>query len=142
MAKYTENYKLIGSDGRVFHKRIDEFLKTIDDELDRALVKDEIYKRIHDTKQGKLKGSVTTRTLRSITSGYGRTIEKMLINSGFSDQELMRETGLNIDPIAAKQILYDEENWKENGTIFVNPLNGVAYHFTFDYSGNLFTVIL
>jgi hypothetical protein len=71
-------------------------------------------------------------TVRSAVARMAETkIEKLLLNSGYTAEELAFETGLNPEDIL------NEENWRENQ--FIAP-TGVVYDVVFNYTGSIFKV--
>lgn len=137
MAKYSKNYSLINDNGRVRQDRIDAYLNSIKDIEYKALAKAEIETAIAEVRELRALGqssglSLTTRRLNSRLASL--KIEKALINTGYTDEELLREVGLFNNPNGA-DLLYDPENWKKS--IFINPLTGKHFEFVFGYTGTV-----
>lgn len=128
----TTNYVLIGRDGRQYRQKIDAVLASFEDPGDRAIARKIIKGIQYKIKNGiPTRERLTERTLKSLVATETR--EKMLINTGLTRTELLRQVGLTP---ANTGMLLDESNWM--GDTFVNPITGVLYSFKFDYNGLLF----
>lgn len=137
--KYTANYTLFGSDGRIYKKRIEEFRNSLKDYNDRRMFDSfvEVYKaEIQEKKAKGQRGGFGLTTRSALSRMNDSKLQRGIINSGFSDRELFKETGLDmLEHGEAYDILYNEENW--NKSVFTNPLTGLSYEFVFGYTGTL-----
>lgn len=113
----SENTILVGKQKGRYNSRIKELLDAAD-----PVMKAEYEATI---KKAALKGErLTVKGLMAKTTR--NKIEKMFINAGYSEEDIIRDTGVSISE------LYDSKNWK--GDIFTT-LAGVSYQFNWGYTG-------
>lgn len=113
----SENTLLVSKKHGRYDKRIDEILNAVDPAM-RAEYEATIKKAVRKGERLSVKG------LMSKTSK--NRIEKMFINAGYSEEDIIRDTGVSIDE------LYDSNNWK--GDVFTT-LGGTSYRFNWGYTG-------
>ena len=127
--KSTRGKTLVGKNGKVNKKNVDEFIKEINNNPElsavqkRTMVNElraEIRDRVHNNKKLTTTGFAGQRA--------DTDVERMFYNVGIDPEEIAAEQ--NIDILD----LIDKRNWA--GDVFT--INGVKYKFSFTYTGNSF----
>lgn len=113
----SENTLLVSKKHGRYDKRIDEILNAVDPTM-RAEYEATIKKAVRKGERLSVKGLMSKTTKNRI--------EKMFINAGYSEEDIIRDTGVSISE------LYDKNNWK--GDIFTT-LSGTSYRFNWGYTG-------
>jgi len=113
----SENTLLVSKKHGRYDKRIDEILNAVDPAM-RAEYEAVIKKSVRKGERLSVKGLMSKTTKNRI--------EKMFINAGYSEEDIIRDTGVIIDE------LYDSNNWK--GDVFTT-LGGISYRFNWGYTG-------
>ena len=112
---------IVGKSGKVYKDRLKKLKDSLDEydqfELDLII--------IHQ--QAKKDARISERTLRSMLADS--KIQKAIINTGYTPEELAAEMGINVDD------LLDEDNW--DGDIF--KLGDRTWNFEFRYDGSVMT---
>lgn len=112
---------IVGKSGKVYKDRLKKLKDSLDEydqfELDLII--------IHQ--QAKKDARISERTLRSMLADS--KIQKAIINTGYTPDELAAEMGINVDD------LLDEANW--DGDIF--KLGDRTWNFEFRYDGSVMT---
>lgn len=113
----SDNTLLVSKKHGRYDKRIDEILNAVDPAM-RAEYEAHIKKAVRKGERLSVKGLMAKTTKNRI--------EKMFINAGYSEEDIIRDTGVSIDE------LYDSNNWK--GDVFTT-LSGTSYRFNWGYTG-------
>ena len=112
---------IVGKSGKVYKDRLKKLKDSLDTydqyELDLII--------IHQ--QAKKDARISERTLRSMLADS--KIQKAIINTGYTPEELAAEMGINVD-----DLLY-EDNW--DGSTF--SFGGDTWDFEFRYDGSVMT---
>lgn len=125
----TKTYKynapsplIINKKGKVYEDRLKRLRDSLSDIYDQyeldLLIENQLYKK---------NPRISEKTLRSMLAGS--KIEKAIINTGYTPEELAAEMGINADD------LLDENNW--DGDIF--KLGDRTWNFEFRYDGSVMT---
>lgn len=111
--------KLIVGKNGVYEDRLKELLNVTLDVSLRAEIKAKVKEAVR--KGEKL-------SIKSLLSKVAESkIEKMFINAGYTEAEILEEFGISRDE------LFNEENWE--GSAF--KYKGATYDFVFSYTGNV-----
>ena len=112
---------IVGKSGKVYKDRLKKLRDSLDanDQFELDLI------IMHQ--QAKKDARISERTLRSMLADS--KIEKAIINTGYTPEELAAEMGINVDD------LLDEDNW--DGDIF--KLGDRTWNFEFKYDGSVMT---
>lgn len=114
---------IVGKKGNIYEDRLKELrnsLGTMDQyELDRRIA----HQR--SLAERGIDARISERTLRSMLSDS--MIEKAIINTGYTPEELADEMGISLDD------LLDEANW--NDSVFT--FGGKTWNFEFRYDGSI-----
>lgn len=113
----SENTLLVGKQKGRYDSRIDELMASVDPAM-KAEYEAVIKKAARKGERLTVKGLMAKTTKNRI--------EKMFINAGYSEEDIIKDTGVSIAE------LYDSNNWK--GDIFTT-LAGVSYQFNWGYTG-------
>ena len=113
---------IINKKGKVYEDKLKRLRDSLSDpneqdELD-LIIENQLYKK---------NPRISEKTLRSMLSNS--KIEKAIINTGYTPEELAAEMGINADD------LLDEDNW--DGDIF--KLGDRTWNFEFKYDGSVMT---
>lgn len=115
---------IIGRTGKVYEDRLKKLRDSLslDDqhELDRRIA--------HQLAMAQNYGEnprISERTLRSMIADS--QIEKAIINTGYTPEELANELGIDVDD------LLDEANWKDS----IFTFGGKTWNFEFRYDGSI-----
>lgn len=113
---------IVGKSGKVYKDRLKKLRDSLDDPNDQyeldLLIENQLYKK--DPR-------ISERTLRSKLAGS--KIEKAIINTGYTPEELAAEMGIDV------MDLLDEDNW--DGSTF--SFGGDSWDFEFRYDGSVMT---
>lgn len=111
--------KLIVGKNGIYENRLAELLKTTDDFAVRAEIKAK-------AKEAARKGEKLS--VKSLLSKVAESkIEKMFINAGYTEPEILAELGIS------REDLFNEQNWSGSAFTF----GGATYDFVFSYTGNV-----
>ena len=111
--------KLIVGKNGIYEDRLKELLKTTNDISVKAEIKAKVKEAIRKGEK------LSTKTLLSKIADS--RIEKMFINAGYTEPEILEELGID------REDLFNEENWE--GSTF--SYRGEIYDFVFGYTGNV-----
>lgn len=113
---------IVGRTGKVYKDRLKKLRDSLSDPNDQyeldLLIENQLYKK--DPR-------ISERTLRSMLAGS--KIEKAIINTGYTPEELAAEMGIDV------MDLLDEDNW--DGSTF--SFGGDSWDFEFRYDGSVMT---
>lgn len=113
---------IVGKSGKVYKDRLKKLRDSLDDPNDQyeldLLIENQLYKK---------DARISERTLRSMLAGS--KIEKAIINTGYTPEELAAEMGIDV------MDLLDEDNW--DGSTF--SFGGDSWDFEFRYDGSVMT---
>ena len=113
---------IVGKSGKVYKDRLKKLRDSLSDPNDQyeldLLIENQLYKK--DPR-------ISERTLRSMLAGS--KIEKAIINTGYTPEELAAEMGIDV------MDLLDEDNW--DGSTF--SFGGDSWDFEFRYDGSVMT---
>ena len=113
---------IVGKSGKVYKDRLKKLRDSLNDPNDQyeldLLIENQLYKK--DPR-------ISERTLRSMLAGS--KIEKAIINTGYTPEELAAEMGIDV------MDLLDEDNW--DGSTF--SFGGDSWDFEFRYDGSVMT---
>lgn len=120
--KRAKSPLIINKKGKVYEDKLKRLRDSLtdpneQDELD-LIIENQLYKK---------NPRISEKTLRSMLAGS--KIEKVIINTGYTPEELAAEMGINVAD------LLDEDNW--DGDIF--KLNDRTWNFEFKYDGSVMT---
>lgn len=111
---------IINKKGKVYEDKLKRLRDSLSDPNDQAeldlLIENQLYKK---------NPRISEKTLRSMLAGS--KIEKAIINTGYTPDELAAEMGINV------MDLLDEDNW--DGDIF--KLGDRTWNFEFRYDGSV-----
>ena len=111
---------IVGKSGKIYKDRLKKLRDSLDDPNDQyeldLLIENQLYKK--DPR-------ISERTLRSMLAGS--KIEKAIINTGYTPEELAAEMGIDV------MDLLDEDNW--DGSTF--SFGGDSWDFEFRYEGDI-----
>lgn len=113
----SDSTLLVGKQKGRYDSRIKELLDAADPMM-RAEYEATIKKAALKGERLTVKGLMAKSTRNQI--------EKMFINAGYSEEDIIRDTGVSISE------LYDKNNWQ--GDIFTT-LAGIKYQFNWGYTG-------
>ena len=111
--------KLIVGKNGIYEDRLKQLLKTTNDISVKAEIKAKVKEAIRKGEK------LSTKTLLSKIADS--RIEKMFINAGYTEPEILEELGID------REDLFNEENWE--GSTF--SYGGETYDFVFGYTGNV-----
>ena len=113
---------IINKKGKVYEDKLKRLRNSLSDPNDQAeldlLIENQLYKK---------NPRISEKTLRSMLADS--KIEKVIINTGYTPDELAAEMGINV------MDLLDEDNW--DGDIF--KLGDRTWNFEFRYDGSVMT---
>ena len=111
---------IVGKSGKVYKDRLKKLRDSLSDPNDKyeldLIIENQLYKK--DPR-------ISERTLRSMLADS--KIQKAIINTGYTPEELAAEIGINADD------LLDENNW--DGSTFT--FGGKTWNFEFRYDGSV-----
>ncbi|MDD7616954.1 MAG: hypothetical protein PUJ85_06380 [bacterium] len=141
MKKTRKGYTLVSANGRVMHKRIEDFKAQIMASKRSKSLKDELINELDAVvNDRRLRVKKLTETgflghaqnvIYNKRSGGEQTIRTMIANMGYTPGQLAKEYGFKVSD------LIDPANW--NGDIFT--IGGIQYKLSFTYTGNVFEAI-
>ena len=141
MKKTRKGYTLVSANGRVMHKRIEDFKAQIMASKRSKSLKDELINELDAfVNDRRLKVKKLTETgflghaqniIYNKRSGDEQTIRTMIANMGYTPGQLAKEYGFKVSD------LINPNNW--NGDILT--ISGIQYKLSFNYTGNVFEVI-
>ena len=141
MKKTRKGYTLVSANGRVMHKRIEDFKAQIMASNRSKSLKDELINELDAfVNDRRLKVKKLTETgflghaqniIYNKRSGDEQTIRTMIANMGYTPGQLAKEYGFKVSD------LINPNNW--NGDILT--ISGIQYKLSFNYTGNVFEVI-
>lgn len=141
MKKTRKGYTLVSANGRVMHKRIEDFKAQIMASKRSKSLKDELINELDAVvNDRRLRVKKLTETgflghaqnvIYNKRSGGEQTIRTMIANMGYTPGQLAKEYGFKVSD------LIDPANW--NGDILT--IGGIQYKLSFTYTGNVFEVI-
>ena len=141
MKKTRKGYTLVSANGRVMHKRIEDFKAQIMASNRSKSLKDELINELDAfVNDRRLKVKKLTETgflghaqniIYNKRSGDEQTIRTMIANMGYTPGQLAKEYGFKVSD------LINPNNW--NGDILT--IGGIQYKLSFNYTGNVFEVI-
>lgn len=141
MKKTRKGYTLVSANGRVMHKRIEDFKAQIMASNRSKSLKDELINELDAfVNDRRLKVKKLTETgflghaqniIYNKRSGDEQTIRTMIANMGYTPGQLAKEYGFKVSD------LINPNNW--NGDILT--IGGIQYKLSFTYTGNVFEVI-
>ena len=141
MKKTRKGYTLVSANGRVMHKRIEDFKAQIMASNRSKSLKDELINELDAfVNDRRLKVKKLTETgffghaqnvIYNKRSGDEQAIRTMIANMGYTPGQLAKEYGLRVSD------LINPNNW--NGDILT--IGGIQYKLSFNYTGNVFEVI-
>ena len=115
---------IVGKSGKVYKDRLKKLRDSLDDPNDQyeldLIIENQLYKK--DPR-------ISERTLRSMLADS--KIEKAIINTGYTPDELAAEMGINV------MDLLDENNWSGSEFTF----GGKTWNFEFRYDGSVMVEI-
>ena len=111
---------IINKKGKVYEDKLKKLRNSLSDLNDQAELDLLIENQLH-----KKNPRISEKTLRSMLAGS--KIEKAIINTGYTPDELAAEMGINV------MDLLDEDNW--DGDIF--KLGDRTWNFEFRYDGSV-----
>lgn len=111
--------KLIVGKNGIYQDRLKELLMTTNDISVKAEIKAKVKEAVRKGEK------LSTKTLLSKISDS--RIEKMFINAGYTEPEILEELGID------REDLFNEENWE--GSTF--SYGGKTYDFVFRYTGSV-----
>ena len=113
---------IISKKGKVYEDKLKRLRNSLSDPNDQAeldlLIENQLYKK---------EPRISERTLRSMLAGS--KIEKAIINTGYTPDELAAEMGIDV------MDLLDEDNW--DGSTF--SFSGDSEDYEFRYDGSVMT---
>ena len=113
---------IVGKSGKVYKDRLKKLRDSLSDPNDQyeldLLIENQLYKK---------NPRISEKTLRSMLAGS--KIEKAIINTGYTPEELAAEMGIDV------MDLLDEDNW--DGSTF--SFGGDSWDFEFRYDGSVMT---
>ena len=141
MKKTRKGYTLVSANGRVMHKRIEDFKAQIMASNRSKSLKDELINELDAfVNDRRLRVKKLTETgflghaqniIYNKRSGDEQTIRTMIANMGYTPGQLAKEYGFKVSD------LINPNNW--NGDILT--IGGIQYKLSFTYTGNVFEVI-
>lgn len=141
MKKTRKGYTLVSANGRVMHKRIEDFKAQIMASKRSKSLKDELINELDAVvNDRRLRVKKLTETgflghaqnvIYNKRSGDEQTIRTMIANMGYTPGQIAKEYGFKVSDIL------NPANW--NGDILT--IGGVQYKLTFTYTGNVFEAI-
>ena len=141
MKKTRKGYTLVSANGRVMHKRIEDFKAQIMASKRSKSLKDELINELDAVvNDRRLRVKKLTETgflghaqnvIYNKRSGGEQTIRTMIANMGYTPGQIAKEYGFKISDIL------NPANW--NGDILT--IGDIQYRLTFTYTGNVFEAI-
>ena len=141
MKKSRKGYTLVSANGRVMHKRIEDFKAQIMASNRSKSLKEELINELDAfVNDRRLKVKKLTETgflghaqniIYNKRSGNEQTIRTMIANLGYTPGQLAKEYGFKVSD------LINPDNW--NGDILI--IGGIKYRLNFNYTGNVFEAI-
>ena len=141
MKKTRKGYTLVSANGRVMHKRIEDFKAQIMASKRSKSLKDELINELDAVvNDRRLRVKKLTETgflghaqnvIYNKRSGGEQTIRTMIANMGYTPGQLAKEYGFKVSD------LLNPDNW--NGDILT--IGDVQYKLIFTYTGNVFEAI-
>lgn len=120
--KRAKSPLIINKQGKVYKDKLKRLRDSLSDPYDQyeldLLIENQLYKK---------NPRISEKTLRSMLAGS--KIEKAIINTGYTPDELAAEMGIDV------MDLLDEDNW--DGDIF--KLGDRTWNFEFRYDGSVMT---
>ena len=141
MKKSRKGYTLVSANGKVMHKRIEDFKAQIMASKRSKSLKDELINELDAVvNDRKLRVKKLTETgflghaqnvIYNKRSGDEQAIRTMIANMGYTPGQLAKEYGLKVSD------LIDPNNWLGD----VLTIGNKQYRLTFSYTGSVFEVI-
>lgn len=141
MKKTRKGYTLVSANGKVMHKRIEDFKAQIMASKRSKSLKDELINELDAVvNDRRLRVKKLTETgflghaqnvIYNKRSGGEQTIRTMIANMGYTPGQLAKEYGFKVSD------LLNPANW--NGDILT--IGGIQYKLSFTYTGNVFEAI-
>lgn len=141
MKKTRKGYTLVSANGRIMHKRIEDFKAQIMASKRSKSLKDELINELDAVvNDRRLRVKKLTETgflghaqnvIYNKRSGGEQTIRTLIANMGYTPGQLAKEYGFKISD------LLNPENWLDD----VLTIGGIKYKLSFTYTGNVFEVI-
>ena len=141
MKKSRKGYTLVSANGKVMHKRIEDFKAQIMASKRSKSLKDELINELDAVvNDRRLRVKKLTETgflghaqnvIYNKRSGDEQAIRTMIANMGYTPGQLAKEYGLKVSD------LIDPNNWLGD----VLTIGNKQYRLTFSYTGSVFEVI-
>ena len=141
MKKTRKGYTLVSANGRIMHKRIEDFKAQIMASKRSKSLKDELINELDAVvNDRRLRVKKLTETgflghaqnvIYNKRSGGEQTIRTMIANMGYTPGQLAKEYGFKVSD------LLNPANW--NGDILT--IGEIKYRLSFTYTGNVFEAI-
>lgn len=141
MKKTRKGYTLVSANGRIMHKRIEDFKAQIMASKRSKSLKDELINELDAVvNDRRLRVKKLTETgflghaqnvIYNKRSGGEQTIRTMIANMGYTPGQLAKEYGFKVSD------LLNPANW--NGDILT--IGDIQYKLSFTYTGNVFEAI-
>ena len=141
MKKTRKGYTLVSANGRIMHKRIEDFKAQIMASKRSKSLKDELINELDAVvNDRRLRVKKLTETgflghaqnvIYNKRSGGEQTIRTMIANMGYTPGQLAKEYGFKVSD------LLNPANW--NGDILT--IGEIQYKLSFTYTGNVFEAI-
>ena len=141
MKKTRKGYTLVSANGRIMHKRIEDFKAQIMASKRSKSLKEELINELDAVvNDRRLRVKKLTETgflghaqnvIYNKRSGGEQTIRTMIANMGYTPGQLAKEYGFKVSD------LINPANW--NGDILT--IGGIQYKLSFTYTGNVFEAI-
>ena len=141
MKKTRKGYTLVSANGRIMHKRIEDFKAQIMASKRSKSLKDELINELDAVvNDRRLRVKKLTETgflghaqnvIYNKRSGGEQTIRTMIANMGYTPGQLAKEYGFKVSD------LLNPANW--SGDILT--IGGIQYKLSFTYTGNVFEAI-
>ena len=141
MKKSRKGYTLVSANGRVMHKRIEDFKAQIMASKRSKSLKEELINELDAfVNDRRLKAKKLTETgflghaqniIYNKKSGNEQAIRTMIANLGYTPGQLAKEYGFKVSD------LINPDNWEND----ILTIKGIKYRLSFNYTGNVFEAI-
>ena len=141
MKKTRKGYTLVSANGRVMHKRVEDFKAQIMASNRSKSLKEELVNELDAfVNDRRLKAKKLTETgflghaqniIYNKRSGDEQAIRTMIANLGYTPGQLAKEYGFKVSD------LINPDNWDND----VLTIAGVKYRLNFNYTSNVFEAI-
>ena len=141
MKKTRKGYTLVSANGRVMHKRIEDFKAQIMASKRSKSLKDELINELDAVvNDRRLRVKKLTETgflghaqnvIYNKRSGDEQAIRTMIANLGYTPGQLAKEYGFKISD------LLNPDNWTDD----ILTIGAIKYRLSFNYTGNVFEAI-